>query len=559
MKNQKSSWTRLNEFLNINQKSIRLSIIYIILIFVSFLLWLLFSDQLLVFHLKEISQNQIYLFIINITFFSLLVTLTITVVKRFIEMLHNMIEINSLLESVADSNNEIVIFAVNSNYQFTYYNKMCYQAFSAIWNKKININDSLLDIFDSDEDRIKSKQNINQALQGKTLKDIEMFGKSNVNQTHWQSYYAPIFDKNHNIIGASCFAINITPLIKAEQQSRLLSNTDELTGLYNRRYFNQAKINIDSPINYPLSIIIADVNGLKFTNDIFGHAEGDILIQHFTNILKKQFKAPNIIARLGGDEFGILLPNTPNKKLKNTIIELEKKITKVKTERLILSVSFGYTTKTNPQESLSQLISKADNLMYHNKLIDRQNFESALIRSLYEYFYSNPIELHHAEMTSHYCTEIGRAMNLTNDDINILSLAGFLHDIGKITFNYQLLVRNIVHEQTTYESIIQHCEVGYKILNFFERFQVIADYVHYHHEQVDGNGLPIGLVNDDIPLFSKIIAVANTYDSLTSPNLFETNLSLKAAINKLTSLKNTVLDATIVDVFIQTLNKQKKD
>ena len=91
------------------------------------------------------------------------------------------------------------------------------------------------------------------------------------------------------------------------------------------------------------------------------------------------------------------------------------------------------------------------------------------------------------------------------------------------------------------------------MLNFFDRFQIIADYVHYHHEQVDGNGLPIGLVDDDIPLFSKIIAVANTYDSLTSANIFDSNLTQTEAITKLKGLKNIELDPTIVNIFIQTL------
>ena len=554
MKNSKSSWDRLNLFLNTNEKSIRLSIFYITLIFVSFMIWLIISDQLMILHLDEIGQERLSFYLINITFLLILIILSVSLIRRFIDILYKMKDINSLLSSVADSSNEIVIFAVDKDYRLTYFNKMCYKSISEVWNKQININDSLMDIFDYEDDRIKSKKSLDKAFNGETFKIIEEFTGPQAELTHWQNYYAPLLDKDQNIVGASCFAINITSLVEAEQQSRLLSNTDELTGLYNRRYFNQAKLDLDTPENYPLSIIIADVNGLKFTNDIFGHVEGDTLIKHLTTILKNRLKKPNVIARLGGDEFGILLPNTSSNKLKEIIMDLERHITKVKTERLILSVSFGYATKSHSEQHLEQLLVKADNLMYHNKLLDRQNFEASLSRSLYDYFYSNPVELRHAEMTTHYCIAIAKAMSLSDDDINVLSLAAFLHDIGKITFNYQLLARNIVHEQNTYESIIQHCEVGYKILNFFERYQVIADYVHYHHEQVDGNGLPIGLVDDDIPLFSKIIAVANTYDSFTSPNIFESNLTQPEAIAKLKSLKDIELDPTIVDIFIQTLN-----
>ena len=428
----------------------------------SFLVWLIISDQLMILHLNEIGQERLSFYLINIAFLLILIILSVSLIRRFIDILYKMKDINSLLSSVADSSNEIVIFAVDKDYRLTYFNKMCYKSISEVWNKQINMNDSLMDIFEYEDDRIKSKNSLDKAFSGETFKVIKDFGSSQASQTHWQSFYAPLLDKNQNIVGASCFAINITSLVEAEQQSRLLSNTDELTGLYNRRYFNQAKLDLDTPENYPLSIIIADVNGSKFTNDIFGHVEGNALIKHLTTILKNRLEKTNVIARLGGDEFGILLPNTSNIKLKEIITDLERDITKVKTERLILSVSFGYATKTRSEQPLDQLIVKADNLMYHNKLLDRQNFEALLSRSFYDYFYSNPVELRHTEMTSHYCLEIGKAMNLSNDDLNVLSLAGFLHDIGKITFNYQLLARNIVHEQNTYEAIIQHCEVVIK-------------------------------------------------------------------------------------------------
>ena len=555
MKKVTSSWENLNDLLGINEKNVRSTFIYIIAIFSILISWLLLSDYLFLNYLDKLQDGRMIHMLMNLIFMILLGIISVNLIRNFIKSMNKAKEVNSLLSSVADSANEIVIFAINRDYQFTYFNKMAKQAMLELWNKDIMILTSLLDTIVLKEDREKAQKNFEKVFCGETIKLVEDYGHPELKRYYWQNYYAPVYDVKHDIIGASIFSINITNLVEAEKQSRLLSNIDELTGLYNRRYFNRTMTKLASDQdNLTLSIIMADVNGLKFTNDIFGHAEGDQLIKHFTTVLQECLDDKAIIARLGGDEFAILLPNTDSYNVNQTIIELQKHINAVLSERLILSVSFGHATKFSLKQPIDQILARADSLMYHNKLQDRLYFESELSKSFYDYFYQNPVELEHAENTSKYCVDIGYALNMTPDDINILRLAGFIHDIGKITFNHQSLIRLLPNNDKDNEMIIKHSDAGYKILNFFDRFRDIADYVHYHHEHVDGTGFPSGLVDEDIPVFAKIIAVANTYDSLTASNIFNIALSKEDAIKQLVDQKNTILDPFIVDTFINILN-----
>ncbi|MDD4122645.1 MAG: diguanylate cyclase, partial [Eubacteriales bacterium] len=125
--------------------------------------------------------------------------------------------------------------------------------------------------------------------------------------------------KNGEVIGGVVTFMNITERKQKEAEIQYLSCHDILTGLYNRSCFEVNRKKIDIPDNLPLSVIFADINGLKMTNDIFGHAAGDELIKKSAKILVRSCRENDIIARIGGDEFIILLPNTSEEKAEKVI------------------------------------------------------------------------------------------------------------------------------------------------------------------------------------------------------------------------------------------------
>jgi len=164
---------------------------------------------------------------------------------------------------------------------------------------------------------------------------------------------------------------DITGRIAKENRITYLSYHDQLTGLYNRRFYEEEMLRLDTERDMPLSIAMGDVNGLKLINDSFGHMAGDELLKMTAEILKEGCRADDIIARLGGDEFIIILPGTNSVETKRVIERIQNLTQKVKVNDVVLSISFGYETKTKKEQKIPDIFKSAENHMYHNKLKER--------------------------------------------------------------------------------------------------------------------------------------------------------------------------------------------
>jgi diguanylate cyclase (GGDEF)-like protein len=135
---------------------------------------------------------------------------------------------------------------------------------------------------------------------------------------------APIFDDTGKSVGVVIVFRDVTEAKKQHAKIEYLSFHDELTGLYNRRFFETEMGRIDTKRNLPLCIIVGDVNGLKLTNDVFGHMYGDFVLKSTAEIIRNNCRSDDIIARWGGDEFVILLPKTSMQEAKKIISRIKK-------------------------------------------------------------------------------------------------------------------------------------------------------------------------------------------------------------------------------------------
>jgi len=157
---------------------------------------------------------------------------------------------------------------------------------------------------------------------------------------------------------------DITRRKKAEEMLSFLSFHDNLTGLYNRAYFDEELKRLDTKRQLPLSIIMADINGLKLVNDAFGHKEGDVLLCKSAEIFEKCFRKEDIIARCGGDEFIILLPKTTEKESISIIKRVEEECLKLDGLKIPISISMGSSTKTDIGKNTKEIILEAEEWMY---------------------------------------------------------------------------------------------------------------------------------------------------------------------------------------------------
>jgi len=184
---------------------------------------------------------------------------------------------------------------------------------------------------------------------------------------------APIRDIAGIVTGAVLVFRDVTEEYKKSEEIKYLSFYDVLTGLFNRRFFETELARLDTERNWPLTILMGDVNGLKIVNDTFGHNVGDKLLVKVAEIIKNSCRADDIAARIGGDEFVILLPKTDGfeaEKLINRIGELCKE---EEIEGTTVSISFGYATKTSEADKTKIILAKADEMMYKNKRREKHN------------------------------------------------------------------------------------------------------------------------------------------------------------------------------------------
>ncbi|MDZ7672921.1 MAG: diguanylate cyclase [Halanaerobiales bacterium] len=151
------------------------------------------------------------------------------------------------------------------------------------------------------------------------------------------------------------------------QEIIYISFHDQLTGLYNKNFFNEEMKRLDTKRKLPISVVISDFNDLKKINDNYGHNTGDKFLKAYADILKKNSRQEDIIARWGGDEFVILLPNTGEEKTKNLIDRIKSEIEKIEIANEKLSIAFGYAVKESNEQDIDEVFKIADQRMYKNK------------------------------------------------------------------------------------------------------------------------------------------------------------------------------------------------
>ncbi|QGU00410.1 hypothetical protein SYNTR_1816 [Candidatus Syntrophocurvum alkaliphilum] len=339
---------------------------------------------------------------------------------------------------------------------------------------------------------------------------------------------------------------------KTEEQIRHLSYHDNLTGLYNRSYFEKEFPNIDNATNLPISIITADLNGLKLLNDTFGHIIGDDLLKFGADIFKKVVRKDDIVARVGGDEFVILLSNTSQKAAEKIIDRIQAEFDNKQIKGIKLGISIGAATKTYENENIQQILALSEEKMYKNKLYESKKTRENIIQTLLEFLNNKNIESkEHCDRIAKLSVQIAKKLNLHKEQIEKLKLLATMHDIGNITIPESILNKPEKLTEKESEQIKKHVENGYKIASMAPEMSHIAEEILSHHERWDGLGYPRGLKGEEIPLLSRIIAVADAYDVMTNDTPYRKAMTKHQALEELSANAGTQFDPYIVEAFLK--------
>ena len=351
--------------------------------------------------------------------------------------------------------------------------------------------------------------------------------------------------------------MDISERKQKEAEIQYLNCYDTLTGLHNRKCFEENLNKIDIQDNLPLSVIFADINGLKMTNDIFGHTAGDELIKKSSEILQQVCRRNDVVARVGGDEFIILLPNTTGENAEKMLGRIKSRFADAHVEAIKCSISLGLDTKRSPDQSLDEIMSNAENAMYKDKTINRKSINKDIIDTIIETLHAkNHRERQHSINVSELCSDVGTALHLPETEIVKLKRAGYLHDIGKIVLDEGILTKDILSDEEL-ELMQQHSAVGYRILSLFDDTLDLAEYVYGHHERWDGAGYPRGLKGEQIPLLSRIITVVETYDRVLNRGELPLKDRKLAALDVIKNGAGPQFDPQIAEMLVQLIEKSE--
>ena len=168
----------------------------------------------------------------------------------------------------------------------------------------------------------------------------------------------------------------------------------------------------------------------------------------------------------------------------------------------------------------------------------------------------DPYTQGHSARVSQLSLLIGEAIGLSTEELKDLEVACLLHDVGKIKIPDSILLKPRRLNRPEYEEMIHHAEYGASILDKAPSLHKYIPAVRHHHERQDGKGYPDGLSGDNIPLFAAIIAIADTFDAMTTKRPYRKAMSEEKALQELVRVAGTKLRADLVAVFVGLINKR---
>jgi len=369
-----------------------------------------------------------------------------------------------------------------------------------------------------------------------------------------RTYEARMVKSNDNEVLA--ISRDITSEKQEQEYILKLTYKDQLTGLYNRRYYEEQIEKLSGSEFLPLAIMMIDVNGLKLTNDAFGHHIGDELLKKVAKNLISCDSKGGFACRVGGDEFLMVFPNTDEKEAEYLVDKLYELVSAEKLENIVISISAGCQVRTDVSQSIRDTLIKAENHMFRKKIVESQSMRNQTVNIIMQTLNEkNEREKRHSVEVAKWAKEIGVAMGLSVQKVKEIELAGLLHDIGKIAIKEDILNKPGKLTEEEYDEIKRHPESGYHILKSVDEYSSLAQCVLEHHERFDGKGYPKGIKGSQISLIARIIAVADAFEAMIAQRPYRKSLTEEMAIEEIKKNANTQFDPEIVTAFLKIFDK----
>jgi diguanylate cyclase (GGDEF)-like protein/PAS domain S-box-containing protein len=370
-----------------------------------------------------------------------------------------------------------------------------------------------------------------------------------------------VYDANGNVEALEGIVLDITEQKEREYEITYLREHDFLTGLYNRNYMEREKLRLDKPEYWPLTVFICDIVGLRMINDAYSHVEGDRLILRTAKLIQSCLRKGDVLGRVTGGEFMLLLPNTNSQaahQIKTSIKEVIAKYNNSNKNKLYaVDLTIDYSTKGTEDQDIEEVIKGAEECLKHQKLLNQNSSHSAIVSAIMATLYAKSQETEdHGQRLGRYCQMICKRLGLGQKCLSELYLVSKLHDIGKIGIDDSILNKPDKLTAEEWEKMRKHPEIGHRIAMATPQLQHIAKYILYHHERWDGKGYPRELKGEDIPIVSRILAVADAFDAMTEDRVYRKALPREIALAEIKRNAGTQFDPEIAKIFIDLMKDE---
>ena len=361
------------------------------------------------------------------------------------------------------------------------------------------------------------------------------------------------------------------------------AGTDALTGISNRREFEERfahELERSVRSGSPMGLVVLDLDWFKEINDRFGHDAGDRALKTVAGVLEEQTRRIDMVARLGGEEFAVVAPDAGEEEAYRLAERLRRAIKQAfGAHARPLTTSCGVATFPASGGTTSDLLRAADRALYAAKDLGRNRtivyrrgedeISMAVARraragrasprlsslvSMAESVDRRKGTPGHSRAVERFCESIARSMGFSDAEIEEISLAGLLHDIGTIGLPETVLSKTGKLTEDEWREMHYHPEVGARILSTAD-LDSVSEWVYAHHERVDGSGYPRGLKDGQIPVEAQIVAVADAYAAMTADRSYRGGMSMDEAIEELRRSAGTQFLPEVVEAFATRADK----
>jgi diguanylate cyclase (GGDEF)-like protein/PAS domain S-box-containing protein len=363
------------------------------------------------------------------------------------------------------------------------------------------------------------------------------------------------FSVVHDTGGRAIHAImQVQDVTESKRASELLEHQayhDALTELPNRRLLMEDLEGLlaEATPDDPVLLILFDLDGFKAYNDTFGHPAGDALLARLGHSLQEAVEDRGTAYRMGGDEFCVV---------GRLVLDAEP-LAATAAEALTahgdgFSVSASYGAVELPVDGAdaSEALRKADQRLYASKGDGRasagRQATDALLKALSER--NADLGVHLCDVTE-LCEAVADRIALPREQRTSLLQAAALHDVGKVGIPDAILDKPTGLDGAEWEFIRTHTLIGERILSAAPALSHAAKIVRSTHERYDGEGYPDGLAGEGIPLASRVIAVCDAYDAMTSNRPYRPARSPTEALAELQAHSGTQFDPHVVAAFVE--------